>query len=472
MLIKYSGLDNFKVIKCLMLVLAGVFSIWGSLCLYIFYSRAAMLTLVSDTISTSGLASSADHTIRFTVNNAVPASGQVKVIFESGKFEIPSSFDYRDLDLLVDGVSQLLGSAASSAIIGASIVSGTSGSITFTLASSTIAIGSVVTIKAGRNASFEYSGLYRVKNPLLSGSYLITVKTYDASINLLDQASTRIMVLESVRAIATRPSPPSPAAPISPEAVGGGGGGVGYIPPENQVIFCGRAYPGSTVYLLKDGTLATTVQADPQANFDITVRKLSRGNYNFGIYTKDKEGRSSVIDTYPVFLSESVAVRICGLFLAPTIALNYEEIRRGEILTIFGQSAPNLEVSLFVNSENGLIRKIKSDKDGTWAYNLDTAMIEFGEHTARARARKENEYSNFSQAITFFIGKITKKREEVFCLKYDLNCDGRINLVDFSILTYWWKRPLTAVAKLRVDFNGDGKMDLIEFSILAYHWTG
>lgn len=454
------------------LILVSALAIFGGLYLYIFSSNAAMLTLVSDTISTSGLASSADHTIKFTVNNSVPASGTIKVIFAPGKFEIPASLDYRDLDLSVDGIAKSLGSTAGSGVIGASVVSGASGSITFTLGSAAIAAGSAVTIKVGKNASFEHSGLYRVKNPSSAGSYLITVKTHDASASLLDQASTRIMILESVRATAARPSSPAPAAPSSPGATGGGGGGAAYLPPENQVNFCGRAYPGSTVYLLKDGALLATAKADPQANFDITARGFSRGNYNFGLYTKDKEGRSSITETYPVFLSEGVEVRICGLFLAPTIALSNDEIRRGEILTIFGQSAPNVEVSVFVNSANDLIRKIKSDKDGIWAYNLDTALIGFGEHTARARARKENEYSNFSKTASFFVGKISKKGEEVSCFKYDLNCDGRVNLVDFSILAYWWKRPLTAAAKQRVDFNGDGKVDLVDFSILAYNWTG
>ena len=204
MLIKYPILDNAKIIRGAMFVAVIIISILGILRFYIFFSHAAMLTLVSDTISTSGPASNSDHTIKFTVNNAVPASGQVKVIFEATKFEIPASLDYHDIDLSVDGVSQSLGSAAGSAVIGVSMVSGASGSITFTLGSSMIAAGSVVTIKAGHNASFEHSGLYRVKNPSSSGSYVITVKTYDESISLLDQASTRIMILEPVQATAAR----------------------------------------------------------------------------------------------------------------------------------------------------------------------------------------------------------------------------------------------------------------------------
>jgi hypothetical protein len=49
-----------------------------------------------------------------------------------------------------------------------------------------------------------------------------------------------------------------------------------------------------------------------------------------------------------------------------------------------------------------------------------------------------------------------------------------VNLVDFSIAAYWYKRTL------KTDFipieaqrlSGDGKVDLVDFSIMAYYWSG
>jgi len=56
--------------------------------------------------------------------------------------------------------------------------------------------------------------------------------------------------------------------------------------------------------------------------------------------------------------------------------------------------------------------------------------------------------------------------------KADINHDGKVNIVDFSILAYWYKRPLTADAlKQCIDQNSDGKVTLADFSILAYYWT-
>ncbi len=51
----------------------------------------------------------------------------------------------------------------------------------------------------------------------------------------------------------------------------------------------------------------------------------------------------------------------------------------------------------------------------------------------------------------------------------DVNADGRVDLVDFSIMAYWYGRPHPPAL---VDLNADGKVDLVDFSIIAYHWTG
>ena len=52
----------------------------------------------------------------------------------------------------------------------------------------------------------------------------------------------------------------------------------------------------------------------------------------------------------------------------------------------------------------------------------------------------------------------------------DVNKDGRIDLIDFSIMAFWWKRDIgTDNAS---DLNCDSRVDLVDFSILAYHWTG
>ena len=51
----------------------------------------------------------------------------------------------------------------------------------------------------------------------------------------------------------------------------------------------------------------------------------------------------------------------------------------------------------------------------------------------------------------------------------DYNGDGRVDLVDFSILIFWFnKSPVPP----DIDCNADGKVDIVDFSIVAYYWTG
>ncbi|HZX50169.1 MAG TPA: hypothetical protein VFE94_03430 [Candidatus Paceibacterota bacterium] len=51
----------------------------------------------------------------------------------------------------------------------------------------------------------------------------------------------------------------------------------------------------------------------------------------------------------------------------------------------------------------------------------------------------------------------------------DPNNDSHVDLVDFSILLFWFER---SAVPTHIDCNGDGKADLVDFSIMAYYWTG
>ncbi len=50
----------------------------------------------------------------------------------------------------------------------------------------------------------------------------------------------------------------------------------------------------------------------------------------------------------------------------------------------------------------------------------------------------------------------------------DINCDGRVDLVDFSILAFWQGKSNPPHS---VDVSGNGVVGLADFSIVAHHWT-
>ncbi len=260
----------------------------------------------------------------------------------------------------------------------------------------------------------------------------------------------------------------------APPAPPGGGGGGGYAPPVTSVIFEGRAYPKSTVTLLKDAQVAATTITGADANFYISISGLSGGNYIFAAYSEDSKGIRSSLLTFPVSITSGATTKVSGIFIAPTISVDKSEVKRGDNIAIFGQSAPNSEITISVNSDEEFFNKVNADKNGIYLYNFDTSPLEMAQHLTRSKAAYNGEISSFSKSISFLVGtkNIAKASQEI--LKGDLNADGRVNLIDFSIAAYWYKRPISVefAVKESERLNGDAKVDLVDFSIMAFYWTG
>lgn len=255
---------------------------------------------------------------------------------------------------------------------------------------------------------------------------------------------------------------------------GGGGGGGGSPNRETKVIFSGRAYPLGNVYILKDGQLGVKTIASPDSNFYASFDDLSEGNYNFSVYGEDNEKRKSSLFTFSVFVTKGTITRISGIFIAPTIDVDKSEVKKGDNLAIFGQSVPDSEIVINVNSEEEIFLRTKSTEDGVYFYNFDTSIIAMGDHSTRSKAVLGQEASSFGKTVVFLVGTKNIFKTNDDDLMGDLNYDKRVNLVDFSIAAYWYKRSLSkSFTLIEIDkLNGDGKIDLTDFSIMAYYWTG
>ncbi len=301
--------------------------------------------------------------------------------------------------------------------------------------------------------------LSTTKTGLTNGTtYFFKIRAYAGTLRLADSGE--------VSAVPTAPAP-TPG--------GGGGGGGGTIATVTSVGFSGRAYPLSKVTVLKDGQIAITTIAGPDANFSISLTGLSAGSYTFSVFGEDSEGRRSSPFTFQVSITGGATTNIGGIFIAPTISVDKSEVKKGDDIAIFGQSAPTAEITINVNSDEPFFVKTTTDKDGVYLYNFDTSPLEYGQHSARSKMALLGMVSSFSNSVSFVVGtktvfaKLTKAPA-----KGDLNGDKKMNLIDFSIAAYWYKRPLSAQFKLTESeyLNGDGKIDLVDFSIMAFYWTG
>ena len=174
-------------------------------------TNAAVLTRVSDTISTSWPSStSTSHIILFTVPTTIPVGGKFTVTPEATggiTFDIPAALDYTDLDLAVDPTAvgaftdRTLAATPSATEEGVGVVSGSSGLITVTLGSggaSPITAGSVVRVIIGSAASFGAVGDQFIGSPSAIGSYHIRLVTMNAVDVQLDYGSTLIAIIAPV----------------------------------------------------------------------------------------------------------------------------------------------------------------------------------------------------------------------------------------------------------------------------------
>jgi len=276
-------------------------------------------------------------------------------------------------------------------------------------------------------------------------------------------------------------TPVAPTGGGSPGGSNGGGGGPssggGGSSSETAVIFSGKAYPKSTVTLLKDAQVAASTIAGTDASFKINLSGISAGNYIFSMYSEDYNGTRSSLVTFPVAVTSGATTNVNGIFLAPTIAVDKSEVKRGDDIAIFGQSVPQSDIVISVHSDEEYFSKTVSDKDGIYLYNFDTSFLEIGSHTTKSKASIGNQLvSGYSGSVNFKVGtkNVLAPGPQKCPAKGDLNTDCKVNLVDFSIASFWYKRVLSEAFKVvdKAKLNGDGQINIVDFSIMAYYWTG
>lgn len=549
--------------------------------------RAASLTYVQDLISTSGPGLDASHVIQFTATQAIPASGQIVVVFQSGAFDIPLTFGVSDVDLAVSSggpyTDRSLSTTASATEDGVAVSSGSSGSVTITLNSSAgIAAGESVKITLGTAALYEATGDDDIENPTPLGSYRIYLSTKDQFGSLLDRATAMIAIVDQVVGGSLAPvvspvrfnglpsgeiaagnssieisletvesatcryatssgvvygsmtgtfSPSlgtlfyttisgheddttydyyvrctneggspneddytisfflkedpgtdtSIAGPGRPSTNGISGnlgpGGVGSYPGGSAVLYMasvtisGWTSPNTTVTILKDGQAGTTVRSGSSGSFEASLAEMERGTYTFQVYSQDGSGRKSAIHSVTLSLTSGTNNTISNIVLSPTIGVLDETVELGTSGAVKGETLPNsgVEVSLIQQLTTSSTTDLKvfhatSSASGIWEYEFDSKLPK-GTYYVKARAlEKKQADSDFSALVSF---AIAQSGASDLALRADINKDGKVNLVDFSILLSNWGGD-----DPDSDINQDSAINLADFSIQLFHWTG
>lgn len=269
---------------------------------------------------------------------------------------------------------------------------------------------------------------------------------------------------------------------------GGGGGGSGgssgntagggfestdgpYRSGDGRVIVSGVTSPRSEVFVLVDGKVAIQRSADSRGVYSITVDAIARGVYTFGVYSIDPAKNKSSTFSTSFTVTGARASALSNINIAPTIRVSPDPVDPGQVLTLNGYALANSVVTLENIKDGSTASKkevtVNADGNGAWSTTLDTSGFTLGTYKVRAKASQADGITtNFSNYTLYGVGQ-----SAVRPINADLNRDGKVNLVDFSILLFWWNTN-GGTSDPSADINGDSKVNLVDFSILLFNWTG
>ncbi len=246
-----------------------------------------------------------------------------------------------------------------------------------------------------------------------------------------------------------------------------GGGGSDRDLGETQLNVTGRSYPSRTVNFLIDTDSVGSVQANSSGAFEFAT-EVSPGTATLGIWSTDSNGTRSITLNNTFDVTQGAVTNITGIILPPTIRVQSQNVNPGATIAVSGQSAPNASIEVHVDNGSPILRTT-SGANGQWTVNFDTSSVSVAEHTLRARSITGTPplttQSAFSSTLQLFVGV-----DGEVSTPSDLNRDGRVNLIDFSILIFWWQTN-GGDSDPPADINGNGRVSLEDFSILLFNWT-
>lgn len=237
---------------------------------------------------------------------------------------------------------------------------------------------------------------------------------------------------------------------------------------DTQISVQGKAYPTVTVTILLDGESVGTVRTNSSGEFLFNT-DTDPGTVSMSFWATDSSGTRSATFNTTFDVTQGAVTNVNGVYIPPTIRVSNPNINPGDVITLEGKTIPNVAVEVSVD-DGDLVLETTSNSSGDWSVQFDTSQVSVDTHTAKARFIEGSSTlkteSIYGTSISLFIGVEGQPTSNA-----DLNRDGRVNLVDFSILVFWWGTG-GGNSNPPADINQNGRVSLEDFSILLFNWTG
>ncbi len=187
------------------------------------------------------------------------------------------------------------------------------------------------------------------------------------------------------------------------------------IEPTGEAVIAGRATPGATVQLLRNGEIHDSAVADQSGQFVMVPPRLPSGTYDLTLRLEHPEGKQAVSkqsvavvlepvptdrpvvalitpDKPTVVLSQPTAPKL----MAGTVVVEVVETEPGGKLHVSGQARPGAAVRLYLN--DSLVASVTAGADGRLAVTINEGVApgsyrvrldEVGSNSGAVRARAE-----------------------------------------------------------------------------------
>jgi cysteine-rich repeat protein len=248
----------------------------------------------------------------------------------------------------------------------------------------------------------------------------------------------------------------------------GGGGGSDSDMGDTRISIQGKAYPNVTVNILIDGETVGTVRTNSTADFTFNT-DTEPGTASVSFWANDSRGTRSYTVNTTFDITQGAVTNLNGIYLPPTIRTSNANPNPGDVIVLSGQTIPNARVEVSIDNGSPTLTAT-ADASGLWSLNFDTRTVSVNTHTVKARfitgSGALEIQSPYGTSLSLFVGVEGKATSNS-----DLNRDGKVNLIDFSILIFWWGTS-GGNSNPPADISQNARVGLEDFSILLFNWTG
>lgn len=242
--------------------------------------------------------------------------------------------------------------------------------------------------------------------------------------------------------------------------------------PKGVLRIMGWTSPSTFVTLTEGISVLGTTLSDGEGAFVFNLSGLEPGMHTYRIFATDQANRSTAQSSLNLFLVANMLTTASNIILSSTLSISPPEIEPAQPIVFSGTAKPESQINIFVESP---LRSYvtTSDLSGTWSFTMDSTETEGlmpGEYRVYTIVQDSlGTQSVISPTVNFTVTAPSNPNNpppSCDISRGDLNCDGNVNLTDFSILLFHWNTDHRVA-----DINADGMVNLIDFSIMMFNFS-